>query len=99
MHDGGLPSSELAEFVPGANFYTLQIISILIIRGELNNYFLHLLLQLPYKFIYMYWNCFFSYLPYPSLAIPLLTMTVTQGRTSGGLFLQKLRANLTNHKI
>ena len=53
MHDGGLPSSELSEFVPGANFCILQIISILIIRGELNNYFLHLLLQLPLQ-IYLY---------------------------------------------
>ena len=65
-HDGGLLSSKLLDFVPGANFQVLQIISIIIIKRGINiilyTYisFLHLslqvylyLLELPF-FLFLY---------------------------------------------
>lgn len=70
MHDGGLPSSTVLDFVPGANFQVLQIISIIIIKRGVNITLPFTLLYTPpYKYIYIYWNCFFL--------IPLFITTVT----------------------
>ena len=70
MHDGGLLGSKLLDFVPGAKFHILQIISIIIIKRVIN---LHFSYTSTYKLNYMYWNCFFL-----TSLIPLLIMTVTQ---------------------
>ena len=62
MHDGGLLGNKLLDFVPGANFQVLQIISIIIIKRGVNITPPSTLLYTPhYKYIYIYWNCLFSY--------------------------------------
>ena len=68
-HDGGLLSSKLLDFVPGANFQVLQIISIIIIKRGINIIlytcisFLHLslqvylyLLELPFSYSFIYYD-------------------------------------------
>ena len=67
-HDGGLLSSKLFDFVPGANFQVLQIISIIIIKRGINitslsTPFLHIslqvylyLLELPFSYSFIYYD-------------------------------------------
>ena len=85
MHDGGLLGSKTLEFVPGTNFHVLQIISIIIIKRGINITPLHFF-TFPLTSIFICIGIAFFLPPLPIISSSFTYMTVTQGRTSGGLF-------------
>ena len=97
MHDGGLLGSKLLDFVPGANFQVLQIISIIIIKRGVNITPPSTLLYTPLTSIFIFIGIaffLFLYLLRPSPKTKWVAVFFVEIARKFDI-----DENLTNHKI